>query len=343
MERSSRKIYNRNEKHFGKKLTTRQHTVNLIFITYVNRSGSTFLANEFSKYNDILVCPEAEILIDAFLKEPDILFEFNSVKRKFVERILSTDRKLKYWGLEIQDVDELSLAQTNFEAFIKILTTYKRIIKPDADTIVFKGTELIYLYQNLIQKYPELQFVSIIRDGRASFTSQMNTISPHTNKPFLKNPLIAAWNWNKLVDLSLQFENGKDFIIVKYEDLIHQRNETLESLFIRLGIKQKISKRVNQGDLYNRLPDMYKRIHNRIQNDPEIERIEMWKKNGSQILLYLFEETTINNICSLGYDPNNYQVNNTMKYVYRLYFRLNFMCVKIRLVFARLKNNVINS
>ena len=96
----------------------------IIFITYINRSGSTYLSNLFSKSGDILVCPEADILVDLFLVNPEKKFSLTNNK-ELLNQIISYDKKLKYWEIHAADIQLPQKPFTNFDLFIAILISYK--------------------------------------------------------------------------------------------------------------------------------------------------------------------------------------------------------------------------
>jgi len=91
--------------------------LNLIFITYVNRSGSTYLANIFSKYDEVLVCPEADILINKFLINPSKSFKFNDLEKNRIKKIVDQDNKLKLWNISFNNLLTLEYSKINFDSF----------------------------------------------------------------------------------------------------------------------------------------------------------------------------------------------------------------------------------
>lgn len=311
--------------------------MNLIFITYVNRSGSTFLANLFSKYNEVLVCPEADILIYRLLINSNELFIYNHKQQLQLLSILSNDKKLKYWGLQINDLSGLNTVKTNFDAFAEILKAYQRKIKPNATTIVFKGTKLIDLYDKISRetknKY-NLKYISIIRDGRAVFASQRRTIDPYTHKPMNTNPFITAKNWNKLVDKSLKYENTKDYFIIKYEHLIKNCKKILSHLFEKIGLPLIYENSNNTGDLFERIPEAQKSIHLNVLKNANIEYIDGWKEKVSPVYIYLFEKIAHINLLNLGYYIIHPKINLRKLFFIENYFKLKLLYFKLKSKFS---------
>jgi hypothetical protein len=262
----------------------------IIFITYINRSGSTFLVNNLSKSADILVCPEAEILIDLFLNTPAEAF---NPDRHFSDKLfnaIETDPKLKYWGLLKEDIiNDITGAKTWFDAFIKFIDAYKKKVKPGSNTIVFKAERLIYSY-NIIHPLAALyniRFVALVRDCRAIFYSQNNTCIPETEQIMETNSLRLAKRWNIFMRMAEEYVKDGDFIIVSYESLIKDFNYYLKFVYEKLDIKP--IKTDNKGDLRYRMPASHLTIHDSMENGPEIEKINLWHNRISPDHLYILE------------------------------------------------------
>ena len=59
----------------------------IILLTYVNRSGSTYLANLLSASDHICVCPEGDKLVSLFLESPDKTFRLDNQWKVKLEQI----------------------------------------------------------------------------------------------------------------------------------------------------------------------------------------------------------------------------------------------------------------
>src|SRR4030042_639020 len=156
--------------------------MNFIFLTYVNRSGSTYLANLLDSSPKILACPEGDFLVTFFLENPGGKFRFDDKTRSRLTNIFSTDIKLQCWREGKSFFSGLEKAINNLEAFLTILINYRNQVKPDAEFILLKAERIIYLVRK-IQKVSikhTIRFISIIRDPRAVFASQKRTCFPET-------------------------------------------------------------------------------------------------------------------------------------------------------------------
>jgi hypothetical protein len=262
----------------------------IIFITYINRSGSTFLVNNLSKSADILVCPEAEVLIDLFLNSPAEPFNFN---RRLSDKLLNairTDPKLKYWGLVKEDIiDDITGAKTWFDAFIKILEAYKKKVKPGSSTVVFKAERLIYSYNRILPLAAlyNIRFVALVRDCRAIFYSQNCTFVPETGQIMETNSFRLAKRWNTFMQMAEEYAKKDNFITVSYESLIKNFHSYFKFICEKLDIKQ--IKTDDKGDLEYRMPASHLSIHDSMENNPQIEKINLWYNRISPDHLYILE------------------------------------------------------
>ena len=271
--------------------------MNLLFITYVNRSGSTFLANLFSRYSNVIVCPEGEVLVKNFLYHP---LSKSSIK---IPELFRDNLKLNYWGLEVSQLEKIDTTLNNIDKFCEILNIYRSGTNSKASTIVFKAPELIDTYNKISQTTKEkynIKYVSIIRDGRASFSSQKETY--YLGKPLETNPYIAARKWNRHINLSNKYNNDKDFFLLKYEEFIHNTEGIMLKLInkIKMTIDQKNV--LEEGSYFEVIPPTQKQMHLDITKNPDISKIDKWKKILPAQDIYVFEKVSKNTLEKSGYE-----------------------------------------
>jgi len=259
----------------------------LLFITYINRSGSTFLANLFSRYSDIVVCPEGEVLVTKFLNHP---LSKSSIK---IPELFRNDIKLKYWNLERSHLEKIDANLNNIDKFYEILNTYRSRINSKASIIVFKAVELIYTYNKIPQITKEkynIKYISIIRDGRASFASQKETY--YLGKPMETNPWLAARKWNRHVNLSMKHLNNEDFFVLTYENLIRKMKETMHDLITKLNFNLDNNNFSKKGNYFEMILPTQKSMHRDIQKLPDPSKINNWKLKLTNNEIYIFEKVS---------------------------------------------------
>ncbi len=279
----------------------------IIFISYVNRSGSTFLGNTLSQSKEILVFPEAEILVNLLLVNPTDKFKLH----KEIEIQIRTDSKLKYWKLTTEDLSALHHANTNFDAFVIILVTYKNKFKPNASVLIFKAERIIYLYENIKWHFSDqynLLLIGLVRDPRAVYESQKRTEMSAYGTYMSKNPVFTAITWNHFVTCLKSYKYREDFILIKYEDLILRYKEICSVLYKWIGIQQfDLS---SEGDLFERLPHDQCAKHKLIKEKPLKERINLWEYKLYKEEIYLIEKFSKKIMNHLNYQPKVYLDTN---------------------------------
>lgn len=293
----------------------------LILISYVNRTGSTFLSNEFSKYDSILVCPESEVLVTYFIASEKPYY--NQPKKLFhlLRQIIETDPKLKYWNLNISDFSNLNSFNNNFEIFLAILITYRNQIKPYAKTIVFKADTLAYYFDKIHSFYLErykIKFISIFRDGRAAYASQRITIGAKTQKPMNKNPVKAAKIWKNWINICLIHNTSPHFIIIRYESLITDFQHEFDNLLHKLQMDVEIVKKNKHGDLYERIPPNQRSMHINILKPPLKNHIDKWINELPANHIVIFEKIAKDELILLNHKLIKPHVNKTRLFL--LYF-----------------------
>ena len=278
----------------------------LLFLTYINRSGSTFLAQILSGSDEILVCPEAEILIAEFLEGPKKDFVLTDTSRKKLIQYINEDWKLKHWSFKAEDMESLSFVSNNFEAFHTLLGLYRDRIKPHATKIIFKAERIIYLWNRLkkaIHGENLIHLIAVIRDPRGIYASQKNTTWPNSDKPFSQNPVHTSILWRRYIkEVQRLIRLNYNITLIKYEDLLRDPAESLESLAEKIQLK-KFSFQPENGDYYNRIPDDQQLIHSNIKSQPIREKENEWKYVLNKLEIDLVQCITHKYMKRMGYSP----------------------------------------
>jgi len=301
----------------------------LIFLTYVNRSGSTYLASHLNRSEKILACPEAEILIDLFLTEPEKKFKYNKIHLR-LKKLIAADKKLKYWHLSQDDIVKLKSAKTRFNAFLSVIHAYKERVKPKADIVVFKAERLIDLFPRIhsycFNKY-KVYFISVIRDCRAVYASQNRTSWPGKKKVMSRNPIRTAKYWVNHVEKILSV-NSPRFYIIKYELLIREFSKVIDNVFSRLGVENPDVIQQSE-DFYNRLPEDHKKIHQNLLSPPDHQKIEEWKLNLKQQDIYLIEKYSGLYLGKMDYQLSNLSLPEFTRWTIEGKYYLGYLLNKI--------------
>lgn len=294
----------------------------IILLTYINRSGSTFLSNELSKYKEVAVCPESDILTNLLLIKPWENIEKQKVQ---IASDLDKNEQLKYWKLDLECFDFPASLKTRFDVFLHILTCYQKQHQPSSELILYKNERLFQVLPEIMNKTNnKIYILLLLRDIRAIYHSQSTTLLPASKKFFSGNPVVTSMYWNSYVR---SINKLKCFTCYKvfYEKLIADFGNEFNRIINFLEL-QPNNEMTNSGKVINFLPDSHQKIHANILKPPIAERISAWEKNLSQKEKQLIELTSKKYLINLNYNiftNNNTDILNRIIFIYYIiHFRL---------------------
>lgn len=285
----------------------------LVFLAYINRSGSTFLANQFSKSPNILVCPEADCLADLLLTHPTRTL--SPAQKTILIRHLCNDKKFGNWQHACEIASSADYSNTRFNSFADILIRYQKLVKPEASVIIYKAERIFQLIPEISNvNLPGIttHFIALIRDVRAVYYSQTKTRIPETGRKMSKGLINSVQYWNLFV--REWKENNQLFsITLHYEELVNHYSSILHDVFAALN-ENAPDFSSSPGDLFERLQPAHRKIHSDIDNPPKPERIYAWKNELSPLWIKQIEVLASQNMKSMGYSLSNPDVNPVKVY-----------------------------
>lgn len=247
----------------------------IVLVTYLNRSGSSFLFEQVSKSLDVITCLEAEVLIYELLLRPHK--HLSEYGLNCIFDWIITDPKLSSWNLTKEDITDLDPNDNHIETFTKILKCYARKVKPTANTIFFKGTKLIDFFLNYQDIIKENNFhtLCILRDPRAVFNSQKSNLSSIARRSFSYNPLTFVFEWNSFTKKVYHLKQNKKTILLIYDEII----KNPQSIICKLSsiIPQINYEDEQTGDYFSRLPYNQVHLHKNIIAEANAKRVKAWE------------------------------------------------------------------
>lgn len=280
----------------------------LVLMTYMNRSGSTYLANLLSSSKDIFVCPEADAPVRLYLEDPGKRFLPGRPGREWIREAFQRDTKMLAWNLPEELPDDPGGADNSFWAFSIFLEKYAGLKKPGASTVVFKAERIAAIMPELgrLDTSVNLKFISLVRDPRAVLASQMNTVLPGASGPMTSSPVRTALQWKKYAGrVSESRVRPARHLIIRYEDMIADPGSfrNLLSDFLELTLEGTASEK---GQLLDMIPKELAAVHSLAGKPPKSGRIDAWKNMLSGKHVYLTEK-----VC--GKMMDDYQYGRTQK------------------------------
>ncbi|MBN1116061.1 MAG: sulfotransferase [Bacteroidales bacterium] len=299
----------------------------IVFLTYVNRSGSTYLCHLLDNSEEVISCPEAEILVSLFLCNPENKLTDKTLYK--LKKAIYTDIKLKHWGFHEEDLGSLNGTITNVECFKYLLDLFRKKNKPEAKTVLFKAEYLVFLYP-ILMSYNFL-WLSIIRDIRAVWYSQSRTINPYTNKAFSKSLFRTANYWNNHVKKAMSNSENKNYKLIIFENLVTNFQKTILEISSFLGISDLNMIGANHVSPYLILPEQ-KDIHKNIKRTPQKDFINKWALHldeEEQYILCLVSSKLIKKFTILTCDFSKFNFSGMKKMIIRIKIFFNILMTNI--------------
>lgn len=273
------------------------HIQNHIFIGGCSRSGTTLLGAMLGASPDAICVPESHFKIDVLRK---LWPQSSSVNVAEVLAQLLKHWRFKIWGLDSTTADLLPLVQGDSygDLLHALVSAYAQSEgKADATTWLDHTPENVSYANTLLSLYPDARFIHIVRDGRAVAAS----ILPLDWGP---NTIIKAarW-WMRMVSFGLAAElvlAPEQIIRVRYEDLVLQPAETLQTLCQFLGIDYLPAMLDATGF---RPPRYTNQQHALIGRSASSSAINRWQQRLSPREIEIFENLTRDFLNNLGYEP----------------------------------------
>lgn len=271
--------------------------IGYLLVPYISRSGSTLLLDYLSQYQDFCVCLEADILVKHFLQQPYTKNVDPSTQKKHVEFLTHNDAKLSGWRLKSSDIEIIASQANHLEIFLSFLNQYQKRYSADAKIVVFKAVEAVDILEKLktadLEHY-NIRYLTLFRDPRACFASQLTTIDPYSNREMNRNPLITAYTWNKLVEKSMQFKekNHESLLQLKYEDFVLNPHRVLNEIAKLFAITICDLKKSKSDWLFHRMPAEQKRIHHRVNLDLNPNRTGDWESKLGKTTVSIIQNET---------------------------------------------------
>jgi len=318
----------------------------IILLTYVNRSGSTYLANLLSASDSVCVCPEGDRLVSLFLESPGKAFHFDPRWEARLSQILNLDSKLRSWGIGNDVFSSLGDARRNIDAFVALLRYYQLKQKPGASSILFKAERLVDLFAPIDREKGNgisIKYLSLIRDPRAIYASQKRTLIPGTRKEMSKNPVYTSILWNHFMRINNINTRLIKIHPVYYQDMVQKTEETFSSLagYLELDLQGILP---GDGDLKDRLPEGHKTIHQSIDKPPDPLKINQWKEELSKEEVGLIEDKCRKYLIARGFERIRRDEPGLGRKCKLIYFTFIYYTKQLQHIFSfQLKRILLNS
>ena len=252
----------------------------LVVIGGCPRSGTTLLQ----------MLLKAQNKIDGPYKEVCLFEDYRKYKKLSVE-----------FDIAEQDIRQMRRAsgRNNLHFFDKLFDAYKRNTR--IDHLVLKAPKSIFLLGHLLNYYPKIRFIHVIRDGRDASLSMQRYFLERTGNTFPFS--YGAKTWAVSIREGKRYRRIPDnYIEIRYEDLVAQPLNTMARVFEFLHIADFDEDRIinfNKHIEAARIATHEQGVASAVGS----ASVRRWKSEMTDAQLRIFENITGDLLTELGYDP----------------------------------------
>ncbi|HUO10380.1 MAG TPA: sulfotransferase [Phycisphaerae bacterium] len=240
------------------------------FVVGCERSGTTLLAVMIGRHSSIAMMPETHFFLRVV---PRRLSKESGAHAELLERFRRSPRAI---DLEFDRAEVLArfsqMPPTYAGLFETLMTMYaERWGKPMGG----EKTPFHLLRVPLIVKwFPEARIVGIVRDGRDVVRSIMS--APWTAHRSLRR---HCWKWAQSAELSRRLvrEYPRNFMLIRYEDLVSEPEKTLRDVDAFLGVPFEAGQ-IEAGGPSPVVPERERGWKANAVGHPDKSRIGAWEK-----------------------------------------------------------------
>lgn len=249
----------------------------MVFVNYINRSGSTYLCRLLDDFEDISVGIEGGFPgFTAKLIPPQ--YETIGDDRSLREYLsaLFNDIRIKQWNLD-PDVLFAKMSAAGYPlTFREILTTCMQSYFGDVESHIWlhKAGYYIECLEDVHRTFPGAKNIFVVRDPRAIYNSQKSATDIYSGKKMGTTPFNLVDLYRRRVHILEQNRNNSDLKVVVYEELITETGRILDDALEFVGLRNRDRKK--EGSYFERIPENQRHLHPNVDAKPLKERIDKW-------------------------------------------------------------------
>lgn len=274
----------------------------LAFLVFRSRSGSTLFGDRLGRHPEIIVAPETNALPRLVLYFKNKIIDENKINYSEIIDFLYAEKKLEEWEVPKQlllKTFEKHKPNSCWKVFYCLCGLYRDIIKKNAKIFVVKKDGWYSDNAKLLLKiYNNSKILWMIRDPRATYNSASKAIYSRTGQPIDKNVFHNSYFWKKYINkmISMRKESSEKMIEIYYEKFLFSPEETLslcwKFLETRNLNKDEMSKIMKKHSSSQLIKQSTQHLHKDVTNEIFTDYINKWKDQLPIWKIYL-----INLIC----------------------------------------------
>jgi hypothetical protein len=310
--------------------------MNITFLTYLSRSGSTLLASKLDKYSEIGVSIE-ENWEDGILKGKVKLNCEEDLDQYLMN--ISASKKFKFWHIDSLELKK-DLLKLSFPISYKdvLAAIYKQFFGNDEiKYFIHKKGAYFMHYKKVLRIFPDAKILFIDRDPRGIYNSQKKSIDSITGKCMRSNPVRFAIYYKKSRLVVNRILNKPFFLKTSYEKLITDEKDELSRILKFIGLK-RISTINQSNDYFNKIPETQRHLHGNIKKDKIVkQRMQGWQKELDDCDVAFLQCVLKKEIKELDYVIKNIQTNCKLEFykhvlIFSLKYPLSYLKTRIQII-----------
>ncbi len=261
-----------------------------VFVGGCERSGTTFMAAQVSRWAGLVFLPESYFLLTVLRRLQQ------DVDANARDLILGNWRVDTYGLGREQLRAELRTGMSPLECMDALARMYSEKIGQKDFRGWVEHTPFNTANVALLSRYyPDARFVNVVRDGRAVAASVLKT-------DFGPTTIARAAQWwqaHTLPGLLEHIAAPQRVLLVRYEDLIGDEADCRRRVLGFLGVGPDAA----APDVPVRVDPYFETTHRLVSGSPEISRVEAWRNELSARQIEDFEFSAGSALRGLGYEP----------------------------------------
>jgi hypothetical protein len=255
-----------------------EEDIEIVFLTYLNRSGSTYLASRLNECEGIQAGIEARF-VDGWIT-PGFSIRDDQELVKYLDNLFADD-KFQAWKVSRKELTAV-LSSLEFPLrFSEVLLaahSLSTISCKNCRIILHKCGEYYRCVEKIRSELPQAKFIFVHRDPQAIFSSQRRSMDSRTGQPMLQDVLHFAFGYIDTWKRVAALRKEPYFFVVQYEDLVASEEKTITEVTRFLGISYAVSSG-RKNNYMQAVPDAQQHLHQEVQRGrPNIQRVDGWKK-----------------------------------------------------------------
>ena len=278
----------------------------IVFLSYLSRSGSTYMSSLLHGHPEILVTIEADFPRSMFGIGGKKLLENQKELRRYVDYILD-DAKFRGWGVTSEEILARVLQQHQLPLAAScllpvIVGLYAAKSQFAGQVIIFKGCRPAAFNFDAVHKaFSGCLMLCLVRDPRAVYCSQKRARYVDHGVPLSSSPLATAKEWVLVAQSALQWRDEDSFMVVQYENLLEDLDAELKRVFKWVQCEPMNSEHLMFDKYAHGIPKSQQYLHRKIAWEPDPARVDRWRKDLHLAEIQVIEELAGRELEQLSY------------------------------------------